>query len=266
MPRGPRIVLPGQPHHVTHRGNNRENIFLDKIDCEYQLELLQKNSVKSACDIHAYVLMSNHLHLLVTPREEESLSALMQKIGTSYSRHFNRRYGRTGGIWDGPYSSVLVDSDSYFFACSMYIEMNPVRALIVDHPGQHESSSFHRNAMGVADELVTPHPLYNALALDRIDRHTHYLSLFKSRLDTDVIEKIRNSTKTNGILADGKRIEEMEASTERRLLRRKWGAVQPTSQRERRHDVDARRQTHSQSDDEVSQERQDDRSDGQSRS
>ena len=200
MPRQPRLIVPGQPHHLIQRGANRSNVFLDAADFEKCRTLLLAASERNRCSIHSYVFMNNHVHLLATPFDEYGPAKLMQSFGSNYALHFNDRYERTGPLWDGRYKSFGVGSDRYFFDCSRYIEMNPVRALMVAQPGEYVRSSFLRNAMGVADPIVTTHPLYEALGHSAIERHLAYQSLFKHHLDADVCDAIRHATRTGETL------------------------------------------------------------------
>ena len=138
MARLPRFVLPGHPQHVIQRGNNRQIIFCAESDYQFYLEKLLDAANEHACDIHAYVLMTNHVHLLVTPHEENSISKMMQSLGRYYVQYFNYMYKRTGTLWEGRYKASLIDSDRYLFSCMRYIELNPVRAKgMVEHPSEY---------------------------------------------------------------------------------------------------------------------------------
>ena len=134
MARLPRFVLPGQPQHIIQRGNNRGVIFVADEDYQFFLEKLGDLSVKHGCQLHAYVLMSNHVHLLMTPIEANSISKLMQSLGRYYVQYFNKKYMRTGTLWEGRYKATLLDSETYLLTCYRYIELNPVRAGIAGHP------------------------------------------------------------------------------------------------------------------------------------
>lgn len=139
MARLPRLTLPGFPHHVIQRGNNRQAIFLDRADFEAMLVLLDENARKFQVALHAYVLMDNHFHLLATPSTGDGLPQMMQSIGRSYVRYFNQRHGRTGTLWEGRYRSTVIQSERYLLACMVYIDLNPVRAGMAaraaDYPG-----------------------------------------------------------------------------------------------------------------------------------
>nr|WP_305908179.1 transposase [Methylomarinum sp. Ch1-1]MDP4520991.1 transposase [Methylomarinum sp. Ch1-1] len=163
MSRLPRFVLPGQPQHVIQRGNNRHIIFVVEEDYQYYLSKLTEACEKHHCDIHAYVLMTNHVHLLITPYVGNGISKVMQSVGRYYVQYFNRRYQRTGTLWEGRYKATLLNSDQYFLVCSRYIELNPVRAGMVKSPEDYRWSSYRGNALNDDDPLLTNHCLYRSL-------------------------------------------------------------------------------------------------------
>lgn len=163
MARLPRFVFPGHPQHVIIRGNNREPIFVANEDYRFYLDKLQEACIKHLCDVHAYVLMTNHVHLLITPNNEDSISKVMQMLGRYYVQYFNCSYKRTGTLWEGRYKASLVDSEAFALTCYRYIELNPVRANMVTHPAEYPWSSYRQNALGLEDKLVTSHYLYDAL-------------------------------------------------------------------------------------------------------
>ena len=179
MARMPRVVVPGYPLHVTQRGHNREPIFFTPQDRETFLVDLSEAAAQQGCAVHAYALMTNHVHLLLTPAEADGPSRLMQALGARYVGHVNRAYGRTGTLWDGRFRSSVLDSDRYFVACSRYIELNPVRAGLVSDPGDYRWSSFRANALGETDAVLTPHPLYLGLGATAAARQQAYRSLFE---------------------------------------------------------------------------------------
>jgi putative transposase len=157
MARLPRFVLPGQPQHVIVRGNNRTEIFCAEADYRFYLEKLQSACDKHCCEVHAYVLMTNHVYLLITPHEGQSLSKALQMLGRYSVQYFNDCYQRTGTLWEGRYKATLIDTEAYLLTCMRYIELNPVRAGMVSHPSQYLWSSYRQNALGQPDDLVTPH-------------------------------------------------------------------------------------------------------------
>jgi len=166
MARLPRFVVPGQPQHVIVRGNNRSDIFYLNVDYQFYLEKLGEACEKHGCLLHAYVLMTNHVHLLLTPLHENSIAKALQMLGRYYVQHFNFRYQRSGTLWEGRYRASLIDSQEWFLTCMCYIELNPVRAGMVAHPSVYAWSSYARNALGGSNALITPHEEYQRLASD----------------------------------------------------------------------------------------------------
>lgn len=179
MARKPRNIVAGYPFHVIVRGNNRQAIFIDGED-----RLDFKSILQAACQahglvIHAFVLMTNHVHLIGTPATPDALALVMQAVGRRFVRHFNRRHGRTGTLWEGRYRASLIQEDRYLLACQRYVEMNPVRAGIVERPEQYAWSS-HGHHLGLAtDPLVSPHSVYWALGNTPFDREMAYRGLFE---------------------------------------------------------------------------------------
>ena len=149
MARLQRIVVPGQALHIVQRGNNRQAVFFAEEDYLFYLDSLGRAAENTGCQIHAYVLMSNHVHLLVTPQSEEGPSRLMQSVGRSYVRYVNAAYRRSGTLWEGRFKSALIDSERYLLVCSRYIELNPVRARMVERPDDYRWSSYRANALGL---------------------------------------------------------------------------------------------------------------------
>lgn len=191
MPRRPRINTPDIPQHVVQRGINREPCFFAEEDFHCYLHWLQKSAADWHCAIHAYVLMTNHVHLLVTPNRPDGVAKMMQSIGRRYVQYINRSYKRTGTLWEGRFKSSLVQAEQYMLTCMCYIELNPVRANMVNDPAQYRWSSYRYNGLGVADERITPHPLYLALDKDAADRQATYRALFRHELDAEALADIR---------------------------------------------------------------------------
>ncbi len=219
MPRVPRSVVPGHPLHLIQRGNNRTRSFVAPEDYAYYKRVLRESSVRARCAVHAYVLMTNHVHLLVTPESAQGPARMMQAIGRRYVRYFNESYSRTGTLWEGRYRSTLVDSLHYFFACMRYVELNPVRAGVVMQPGEYRWSSFRRNAHGEADAPITPHALYLALGSVSSDRQAAYRAMFACHLDMDAVNAIRRATNAGTVLGTTPFREELEARLQRMLKR-----------------------------------------------
>lgn len=191
MPRRPRIKLPGYPQHLVQRGVNREPCFFAEEDYHGYLHWLKKSAADYRCAIHAYVLMTNHVHLLVTPETPEGLSRLMQSVGRRYVQYINRAYKRTGTLWEGRFKSSVVQAEHYFLLCSRYIELNPVRAGMVTDPGQYRWSSYRHNGLGERDERMTPHAEYLALGASAQVRQAAYRALFRPQLDDEALPDIR---------------------------------------------------------------------------
>ena len=217
MARPPRLVVPGQPLHLVQRGNNRSRCFLDSEDYERYYQALCVSSRRYGCAVHAYVLMTNHVHLLMTPDNADGPASMMQMVGRCYVRSFNARHKRSGTLWEGRYRSALIDSDHYLLACSRYIELNPVRAGIVSTAGQYAWSSYRHNAEGVADPLIAAHPLYRLLGVDGVERRTAYRKLIGTGLEPEAVNAIRRATVGGTILGDSLFRERLEQMLHRTL-------------------------------------------------
>ena len=191
MPRRPRINLAEVPQHIVQRGINREPCFFADEDYHYYLHWLKKSAADWHCAIHAYVLMTNHVHLLVTPDKQDGIGKMMQSIGRRYVQYINRSYRRTSSLWEGRYKSSLVQAEEYLLTCMRYIELNPVRANMVNDAAQYKWSSYRHNGLGQTDERITPHSLYLALGKEDAERQTEYRGLFRSELDDVAIADIR---------------------------------------------------------------------------
>jgi putative transposase len=194
MPRGPRLIVPGIALHVVQRGHDRRDCFRQETDYLVYLANLQDLSARMQCALHAYCLMTNHIHLLLTPSTNEGCARLMRNLGQRYVQYFNRRYGRSGTLWEGRYHSCLVDSASYVIACHRYIERNPVRAGMVSSAGAYRWSSHEGNAGRVTNRLLTAHSEYLALAATETSRHAAYSGLFDAADDPAFLVAIRDAT------------------------------------------------------------------------
>ena len=195
MPRPARLNLPGIPQHITQRGNNRQACFFANADYDLYLALLAEACRKHQCAVHAYVLMTNHVHLLITPQTAEGVSLVMRDLGRDYVRQVNKAYRRSGTMWEGRFKSSLVDKEAYCLACYRYIELNPVRANMVPQPAGYGWSSFSANALGAQNDLITPHESWLALGNNDSSRRRAYLSLFEQALEQDQIENIRSGVR-----------------------------------------------------------------------
>jgi putative transposase len=216
MARLPRFYIPGQPLHAIQRGNNREPIFGGDADFRHYLCCLEEAAEKHRLIIHSYVLMTNHVHLLATPSHETSLPKTMQSVGRRYVQYFNYSYGRTGTLWEGRYRSTLIDSDAYLLTCMRYIELNPVRALMVMHPADYRWSSYRANAFGEANDIVRPHETFLGLGNSDNERRTAYRQLFSGQLSVADVEMIRDATNRAWALGNDRFREKIEALSGRR--------------------------------------------------
>lgn len=200
MARKPRINLPGMPYHVIQRGNNREPCFFAEEDYQFYLECLKDALQKYRCDLHAYVLMTNHVHLLITPETDDGLSKVMQSLGRRYVQYVNHVYRRMGTLWEGRFKSSLVDTDNYLLTCRRYIELNPVRAGMVEAPDEYRWSSYRCNTFGEETTLVDSHVLYRQLGSTRDERLHYCRELFRHHLDYDSLHEIRESLNLGNVL------------------------------------------------------------------
>ncbi|MDL2355310.1 MAG: transposase [Pseudomonadota bacterium] len=200
MPRQSRPVIPEVPLHITQRGNNRLQCFFEEADFLVYLNLLRAASIEAGCQVHAYVLMSNHVHLLVSPSDEHGPAMLMKSLGERYVQYVNRRYARTGTLWEGRYHSCLVQCERYLMVCHRYIELNPVRARLVSEPAGYPWSSYQHNAHGRENRTVTAHALYSRMGSDPASRQIAYRALFDEVLAGDILERVRRATHGNHAL------------------------------------------------------------------
>ena len=209
MTRKPRFYVPGVPVHVVQRGNNRQAIFFDESDYKAYLNWLREALEKYDCYLHAYVLMTNHVHLLLSSEQSEGVSRMMQYVGRYYVPYVNHTYGRSGTLWEGRYKASLVDEDDYLLICMRYIELNPVRAGMVDHPGDYRWTSFHTNAGPDNDRLITPHFSFMELGETAVERKACYRNLFKVRVDDAMLSGIRSAWQTGTPLGNDRFREEI---------------------------------------------------------
>lgn len=223
MPRKPRIYLPDMPQHVIQRGNNREPCFYSEQDYQYYLDALGESLTSYACLLHGYVLMTNHVHLLVTPLELHSIPRMMQATGRKYVQYINRTYRRSGTLWEGRYKSCLVDSDAWLLTCMRYIEMNPVRAGMVSHPGEYRWSSYAANAQGRPNALLDPHALYLTLGAETAERQYAYRELFRRDKDDGQVHEIRKMLNQELVLGREDFKDKISLMTRRQVRRGKDG-------------------------------------------
>jgi len=201
---------------VIVRGNNREPIFYADEDYQFYLTKLLQACQKHQCDLHAYVLMTNHVHLLVTPGTELSIGKTLQMLGRYYVQYFNYAHNRTGTLWEGRYKATLIDSEVYLLTCYRYIELNPVRAMSgVTHPSQYPWSSYRFNALGADNDLLVAHPEYLRLGKTITERQQAYRELFKARIPQLTLDEIRQATNKAWVLGDDRFKEMIEAKLAR---------------------------------------------------
>jgi putative transposase len=195
VPRLPRFYVPDLPLHVIQRGNDRAPIFGGRDDLRFFRKCLLRASREHGVAIHAYVLMTNHVHLLVTPMLATSVPKMMQSIGRVYVQYFNAAHHRTGTLWEGRHKPAIVDEERYLLTCMRYIEVNPVRAHMVASPAEFLWSSFRANACGADDDLLSPHPIYRRLGGSPEARQAAYRALFQSSIPDDELCVIRDATR-----------------------------------------------------------------------
>ena len=218
MARLPRLYLPGCAQHVIQRGNNREACFHDEPDYKAYLANLKDAASRYRVAVHAFVLMTNHVHLLVTPNDERGVSRMMQAQGRKYVQYFNYTHGRTGTLWEGRYKSTLVDSENYLLEVYRYIELNPVRAGMVRHAGEYPWSSYRHNALGKPIRWLNSHPLYRQLGENDEERQEAYRELFLGRMPERTLEQIRHATNKAWVLGDERFKAQIAARTGRRAV------------------------------------------------
>jgi len=223
MARLPRICLPGIPQHVIQRGNNRQTCFASEEDFTAYAHWLDEYARKYEVAIHAWVLMTNHVHLLLTPSTEDGISRLMQALGRHYVRYFNYTYKRSGTLWEGRFKSCVVDAEYYLLICQRYIELNPVRANMVAHPGDYRWSSYRANGQGKPTKLWSPHPAYQALGTSANERARVYRELIRGHLDEQVIHDIRQATQQGMVLGSDRFKQEVQRLAGRRVKPLKRG-------------------------------------------
>ena len=227
MARLPRLTLPGYPHHIIQRGNNRQPIFTSAADYKTLLDVLDENAKKFKVAIHAYVLMSNHFHLLATPATAEGLPKMMKAVGRRYVRYFNDTQHRTGTLWEGRYKSTLIQTERYLLACMVYIDLNPVRAGLVPGPQDYPWSSYGHTTGQRVDKLITPHPLVWELGNTPFAREAAYAQLVRSGISPVQQAALTAATLSGWALGEPDFVADLQMRTERRVS--KAAAGRPVS-------------------------------------
>ena len=223
MPRKPRVSLPGVSEHIIQRGNNRQIIFASNEDMQAYVTWLADYAQQFEVAVHAWVLMTNHVHLLCTPKSSGAISTMMQSVGRRYVQYFNRRYQRSGTLWEGRFRSCLVQQESYLLQVYRYIELNPVRAGMVTDPADYSWSSYQSNGLGKQTKLLLPHPLYLRLGTTDKERQQHYRALFKHQVEGKLLEDIRKAANKGLVLGNERFVGEVEALTGKPLREGKRG-------------------------------------------
>ncbi|MEE9327871.1 MAG: transposase [Cocleimonas sp.] len=223
MARLSRVSPIGVPQHIVQRGNNRQVCFASENDMKAYLYWLKEFSKKYLVDVHAWVLMTNHVHLLCTPYEVGAVSKMMQSIGRMYVRYYNYTYQRSGTLWEGRFKSSLIQSERYLLELYRYIELNPVRANMVDEPSEYSWSSYGCNALGIETDLQSPHELYLALGKTKTERLDSYRKLFEAHVGVELLKEIRESINKGLALGNEQFTMKIELLTKRRVTARKAG-------------------------------------------
>jgi putative transposase len=223
MPRQPRFRLVGFPQHIVQRGNNRQTTFRTESDFRVFKHYLAEASTLHRCAIHAYCVMTNHVHLLVTPASSDAVSKTLHAVSQRYASHFNRVYERSGTLWDGRYRATLVDTDAYVLTCYRYIELNPVRAQMVALPEQYLHSSFRHNGLGEDDPLISEHSVYAGLLRTEAGRQELYRELLSQELTEPQLAAIRQATSSESVLGSDAFKRDVEERLQRLIERPRVG-------------------------------------------
>jgi putative transposase len=215
MARSRRIQIADLTQHVFNRGNNRCDIFRAEKDYAVFLLALRDAALRLKVEIHSYTLMTNHFHLVATPRIATGLSDAMQVVGTKYVRYFNRRYTRTGRLFEGPFKNSVIETETYWFTCMRYVELNPVRAGLVVNPADYRWSSYRANAFGVSDPLVVQHPLYLSMGQSGAGRQERWRELCAQEISAEDLFEIRDAIRRAGALSNAPPASTMAATVTR---------------------------------------------------
>jgi putative transposase len=212
-------MLANTPAHIIQRGNNRQACFFHDEDYQFYLDWLSEYAEEYGCSVHAYVLMTNHVHLLMTGETADSIALLMKRLGQRYVQYVNRTYKRSGTLWEGRFKSCLTQAEEYVLACYRYIELNPVRAGMVEYPGDYPWSSFGFNGTNESSDLITQHESYIRLDVDPEIRYKTYRELFRYQLEPGLIDQIRSATNGNVVLGHDRFAEQVENALGRRVTK-----------------------------------------------
>jgi len=216
MARLPRYTIINQPQHIIQQGRDGQQIFFEDQDYQYFHDCLDAAAYNYQLEVHAYVLMPNHVHILATPGNTDSISRTTQSIGRNYVQYFNECFGGSGTLWEGRYRATVVQSKQYLLDCSRYIELNPVRNGLVKKPADYRWSSYAHNALGKDDEMITAHREYLQLGDDDKARIKAYRALFKQKLGAELIQQITDATLKGWALGDNNFARKIEKLSGRR--------------------------------------------------
>lgn len=223
MARLPRIIIPHQPHHIIQRGANRQDVFRATEDYGVFIARLRDAAKQFKVAIHAYVLMTNHIHLLASPTDELGLARMMQWIGRHYVPYFNRKYGRAGTLWEGRYKTTVIDSERYLMTCCCYIELNPVRANLTSSPADYPWSSYAHHVGIKSDPVITDHPLYWSLGNTPFEREAAYFAVVEQGLTVLETSLLSETTLKGWALGSDKFKKSIEKQAKRRVSPAKRG-------------------------------------------
>jgi putative transposase len=218
MARLPRYAIKNQPQHIIQQGRDGQQIFFEEQDYQYFHDCLDAAAYNYQLEVHAYALMPDHVHILATPRNTDSISRTTQSIGRNYVQYFNECYGGSGTLWEGRYRATVVESKQYLLACSRYIELNPVRNGLVSKPSDYRWSSYAHNAVGKIDEMISAHKEYLQLGSDDKSRAKAYRALFKQKLSAEMVQQITDATVKGWVLGDSKFARKIEKLSGRRAI------------------------------------------------
>lgn len=209
MARVQRLFMPGMPLHVVQRGADRQPCFFEPADFLWYSQQLQRHSRTQGCALHAYVLMTNHVHLLLSADSVRAVSRMMKAVGQEHAHYINWRRRRTGPLWNGRYKSCVVQDTTYLLVCQRYIELNPVRAGMVRYPGHYRWSSYRCNAEGKDDALVQPHLLYFSMGKNQGERRHAYAALFHAD-EKVALQALRAASRGNGAVGSDEFVRELQ--------------------------------------------------------
>jgi putative transposase len=230
MARLARLTVAGLPHHVIHRGHNLQPVFLDTQDRQFFLDALTEACTQHKVALHAFVLLDNHVHLLMTPPTVASLPTTMQALGRSYARHFNQRHGRVGTLWEGRYRSTVLQAEKYLLDCMVFMDLNPMRGGLAERPGEYPWSS-HGHYIGLrSDAMITPPDLYWALGNTPFAREVAYKGLVERGVTTELQKALTDSALRGWALGDDEFVAKTQKQTQRRVAKGRPGRPRLTSE------------------------------------